>query len=226
MIYETTIVAHKQIAQGTHELTLKRPKNFVFSPGQYTQIDLSHLSISDHKGSYRLFSIASPLGDLNHLRFVFRESSSGFKQTLIALPLGSKVILDQASGHLLLSEQTRPQVLIAGGVGISAFMGFLAQKDILKNIIKPITLVYGNRDESSAAYLPLLRNLSQQADLFSLVEIYDIPSIETFINIAMSHTNAVWSVVGPPGMVRLTVQGLQQGGVSAQDIKTESFSGY
>jgi ferredoxin-NADP reductase len=164
---------------------------------------------------------------MDSIRFAFRESPSGFKQTLISLPINSKITVEQASGNFFLTRSTvRSQVFIAGGIGITPFMSFLTRENLLGNMTQPVTLLYGNRDNLSAAYITGLRRLSQETEQFSLIELYDKPSLETFRDVTMLYTNSTWSVVGPPGMVALAVQGLRLGGVSVQDIHTESFGGY
>lgn len=226
MVFETQIIAHEAVAEGTHEITLKRPSNFRFKAGQYTQIMVPELTTADPKGRSRLFSIASSPEDQEYLQVVFRDSGSSFKEALISTPAGSFVQVEQAAGSFILPQKlARPQVFVAGGVGIAPFMSYLCQKipDIWEH---PITLIYGNQSPESAAYLHELRQMSREQKHFLLNDIYKRPTPGLFAKLAEKYKDAVWWVVGPPGMVATTVNGLQLGGISADKIMTESFEGY
>ena len=226
MVFKTKILSQREIAKGTHEVAFRRPASFAFQAGQYMQAAVPKLTHSDAKGASRLFSIASSPYDLETLRIVFRVSGSGFKETLRTLPIGSAVVLEQAAGNFLLSQTlARPQVFIAGGVGISPFMSFLRQNEQAK-WNQPITLVYGNQNPQSAAYLQELKLMTAQQKQFSLEEVYKRPTVELFMKLSRKHTDAIWWVVGPPAMVALTVNGLQAGGIAEECIRTESFDGY
>lgn len=226
MVFETQIVAHKEVAKGTHEVSLKRPSAFAFRAGQYLQLALPKLAHSDPKGRSRQFSVASSPYDMDEIKVVFRFSGSGFKETLINTPIGDLVQVEQAAGSFLLPQKlTRPQVFVAGGVGISPFMSYLQQRidDVWE---QPVTLLYGNQSPESAAYLGELQQMSKQHRQFSLDNIYKRPTPGLFAKLTEKYTDAVWWVVGPPGMVSVTVNGLHLGGVSADKIMTEPFEGY
>tara|TARA_B100000508_G_scaffold4874_2_gene3872 strand:+ start:2527 stop:3207 length:681 start_codon:yes stop_codon:yes gene_type:complete len=226
MVFEARIVAHKEVAKGTHEVTLERPPSFAFKAGQYTQIAVSKLTYSDPKGRSRQFSVASSQYDMDEIKVVFRASGSGFKETLMSTPVGASVQVEQAAGSFLLPQKlTRPQVFIAGGVGIAPFMSFLHQR-IGDRWEHPVTLLYGNQNPESAAYLGELQQMSKQNRQFSLDVIYKRPAPELFANLAEKHSDAIWWIVGPPGMVAVTENGLQLGGVTANMIMTEPFDGY
>ena len=226
MVFETKILAHKHVADGTHEVTLNRPPAFTFCAGQYLQIALPKLITTDHKGVSRLFSIASSPRDVDELKIAFRVSGSGFKETLMSMPAGSVVQIEQAAGSFILPENiTRPHVLVAGGIGITPFLSYLRQKmgDVWDC---PITLLYGNQNPQSSAYLQELKLMSKQQLQFTLTEIYERPTLELFVKMTKKYHEAMWWVVGPPGMVATTINGLQLGGVLVSNIRTESFEGY
>lgn len=226
MVFETQIMAHKEVAKGTHEVTLKRPSTFAFQAGQYTQVAVPKLTHSDPKGRSRQFSVASSPYDMDEIKVVFRFSGSGFKETLINTPIGASVQIEQAAGSFLLPQKlTRPQVFVAGGVGIAPFMSYLHQRieDVWE---QPITLLYGNQNPESSAYLEELKQMSKQHRQFSLDTIYKQPTPGLFVKLAEKYKDTVWWVVGPPGMVAVTVNGLHLGGISADKIVTEPFDGY
>lgn len=226
MVFESTILNQREVAQGTHEVTFKRPGTFDFEAGQCMQVAVQELDQSDPKGTSRLFSIASSPHNLEKLSILFRVSGSGFKETLRRLPVGTVVKLEQASGSFLLPKKlTRPQVFIAGGVGIAPFMSYLHWN--MQGIWdQSITMYYGNQNPQSAAYLRELKSMTVQQKNFSLEEVYKRPTVELFSKMACKQAEAIWWVVGPTSMVALTVNGLLAGGVPMEHIRTESFEGY
>ena len=226
MVFETQITAHKEVARGTHEVTLERPTSFAFKAGQYTQIAVPKLTHADPKGRSRQFSVASSPYDMDEIKIVFRNSGSGFKETLIHTPIGASVQIEQAAGSFLLPQKlTRPQVFVAGGVGIAPFMSYLRQK-MEDDWEYPVTVFYGNQNPESAAYLEELQQMSNQQRQFSLDTMYKRPTPGLFAKLAEKYADAMWWVVGPPGMVAVTVNGLQLGGVATDKIMTEPFDGY
>jgi len=226
MVFEAKIIKQSEVAKGTHEVTFERPPAFTFKAGQYMQVAVPELTYPDPKGASRLFSIVSSPHDLEKLKIVFRISGSGFKETLRQMSLGSSVMLEQASGSFLLPQKlTRPQVFIAGGVGITPFMSYLSQR-IQDTWEQPITLFYGNQNPESAAFLQELKLMAVQQKQFSLTEIYTRPTSDLFAKLAEKYSDAMWWVVGPPAMVALTVNGLQAGGMISEHIRTEAFDGY
>ncbi|MAZ67729.1 hypothetical protein CL652_03095 [bacterium] len=226
MLFNTQIVAHRTVANGTHEVTFKRPAGFEFKAGQYTQVAVSKLIAPDPKGRSRQFSLASPPEDRKHLRVVFRASGSGFKKTLMSIPKNSTVTIEQASGSFLFPDEVnKSHVFVAGGVGIAPFMSYLPQQRE-KTLHHPLTLYYGNKDSHSAAYLAELEQLSEEQQQFSIHNLYHQPSPDLFSDLVEKHPNAVWWIVGPPAMVAVVISGLRTGGVLSDHIFTESFEGY
>ena len=226
MVFESKVIDSKEIAKDTYEITLLRPPGFIFKPGQYTQISVSELVQSDSKGDSRVFSIASPAWNKDEIKVVFRDSGSAFKKTLINAPENLVVYLEQASGVFVLPEKlTKPNVFVAGGVGISPFMSYLYQY-VDCEWDNSIHLIYGNKEPKYAAYLKELEDMVDKQDNFSFDPIYEQPQIKLFAAFAQKYQDATWWVVGPPGMVSTAINGLQAGGVSINDILYEKFDGY
>ncbi len=226
MVFETIIKGRKKVAKGTCEITFKRPEKFVFKAGQYIQIAIPELLSPDSRGNSRLFSVTSSPDDLENIRVVFRVSTSGFKQTLVSMPVGATVQIEQAAGSFVLPQSPKQQqIFVAGGVGISPFMSYFNQENTPFEKGQT-TLFYGNQNEESAAYVTELRAFAKRYQSFSLQELYERPSSEFFRRNAQMYKDATWWVVGPPAMVGVVVNGLQLGGVDQNNIITEPFEGY
>lgn len=226
MYFETQKISHQLVAKNTYEVVFKRPKGFVFTVGQYTQVALQHLIHPDPKGRSRQFSIATSPLNLTQIAVVFRDTGSGFKRTLLELPVGSLVTLEQGAGSFGLPiVPTKPLVLVAGGVGIAPFISYI--RTIADTTLpQPITLLYGNQHPESAAYRNEITLFAKKFQQFRLEEIYKQPTPALFAKYANKLHSATWFVVGPPGMVATTVYGLEAAGVHPNSIIKESFDGY
>ena len=229
--FETTVKKIEEVAENTIEVTFDRPVGFKFIAGQYIQISVDKLIESDFKGKYRLFSISSSNADNNEFSVAYRDSDSGFKKTLKKLASDSKVTIEGPFGDFVLpqnsknkSEDQNEYVFIAGGIGITPFMSMLRSlKD--NNSKKKITLLYGNSNKQSAAYIEELQEMAKE-DLISLVETYE--RINTvFIQSQIQDLNSKkWLVVGPPEMVSNVKNILIDLKIDTNRIMIESFDGY
>lgn len=226
MIFETHKKSHQLVAKNTYEVTFVRPGGFTFVAGQYTQVALPHLSYPDPKGRSRQFSIATSPLNLAEISVVFRDTGSGFKRTLVELPIGSPVALEQGAGSFRLPLQPKlPLVFVAGGVGISPFMSYVRTLSE-RELSQPVTLIYGNKHPESAAFRNDLALFAKKHRQFHLEETYGQLTPSLFAQYIAKISDAIWFVVGPPGMVATTTYGLETAGIHPSSIVKESFDGY
>ena len=226
MVFETSKISHHLVAKNTYEVVFARPKGFVFAAGQYTQVALPNLTHSDPKGRSRQFSIASSPENLKQTSVVFRDSGSGFKQSLLALPTGSLINLEQGAGSFLLTiKPVKPVVFVAGGVGIAPFLSYLRTVSELEPP-QQVTMLYGNQNQESAAFRDELALFAKKHLQFRLEEIYKQPTPNLFLEYVNRLPPSTWFVVGPPGMVATTIYGLEAAGIHPNSIIKESFDGY
>jgi ferredoxin-NADP reductase len=90
-----------------------------------------------------------------------RIRDSAFKRSLVELPVGAEVDVEQPKGKFVLPEDaSRPLVFVAGGIGITAFRSMLRyiQDERLPH---RVTLIYSNRDRESTAFLDELEQIEQ-----------------------------------------------------------------
>ncbi len=227
MIFETHKKSHSEVAKQTYEVTFTRPAGFVFVAGQYTQVALPALLYTDPKGRSRQFSIASSPQNMSEISVVFRDTGSGFKRTLLELPAGFPVQLEQGAGSFVLPlAPGKPMVFVAGGVGISSFMSYFRTVSDQKRTRQPLLLLYGNQNPESAAFRSELKTVATQWSHLQIEEIYKRPTLELFKKYTAKWSSATWFVVGPPSMVATTVHGLESAGLYPQNIIKESFEGY
>lgn len=216
------------MAENTLEVSVKRPHDFSFESGQYIQLGVPELLHSDYSGSSRQFSIASSPFDREKISVVFRESLSGFKRTLKELPINAPVIIEGPHGFYTLPEQSdNPFILIAGGIGITPYLS-MARTFEKKELNFQVRLLYGNRNEESAAYLGELLSIAARIRNFTVRSVFG-PIDREFIVQSVGANNlqqCTWYIAGPPAMASLVRNTLSDLGVDSGEIYVEEFIGY
>ena len=224
-----SLLERKTVADGATEVVFDAGNNpFAFSPGQYIRVTLRDISFHDSRGSYRDFSISSAPADLTRGRIAvsFNNSESGFKKTLLAMPLGAPAQISGPFGSLLLPPNTaRPIIFVAGGTGITPFMSMLRHIAVLHAPYR-ITLIYGNKDESSAMYLSELNLLAQQIPNFSLHTVLGPIDREAIKKSVPMPLDFLWYIAGSSAMTSAVAQSLAELGVPPAHMRVELFTGY
>lgn len=227
----------KEIAKGTLQVTFEiEDEQFTFKPGQYAFITLVNPKFPDERSSKRHFSIVNSPNQKGIITIATRIRDSGFKKSLQELPNNSAVEIGPIAGSFILPlDSRRPLVFIAGGIGITPFISmFCYIKE--EHLPYQITLIYSNRDQSSAAYLPELQELAQTLPNFKLIltmtedASWDGENRRIDTQFIKDYTKGLqdplYFVVGPPAMVDAIQRALLEAGVAPENIKIENFTGY
>ncbi|KKU48517.1 MAG: hypothetical protein UX68_C0012G0029 [Parcubacteria group bacterium GW2011_GWA2_46_9] len=226
-IIKLPIVGQKTIAQKTNEVSFGlSDKEFVFMAGQYIQMALPELLYPDPKGASRTLSIASSPNDKEKISISFRDSGSGFKRTLMELPLDTLIDVEGPFGFFTLPRSTfQPVAFIAGGIGITPCISMIRFAD---EIERPgsIILFYANRDKESAAYLNELETIAARNPNFILKNKFGRIDAEFVQNSVTNMSEAIWYVVGPAPMVAAVRDVLFRLGIDEGKIRFEEFTGY
>lgn len=227
MVYQLPIIERKEIAENTTEIVFGLDGNETsFKPGQHLNLILPKLHFPDPKGPSRYFSAVLDPRKKDSFSIVFRNSSSGFKKTLLGLPVGTKVSVDCCHGSFVVPENiTLPIVLIAGGVGVAPCISIIRTL-LVEKPTQSITLVYGNHNEASAAYLNELKELAAQNPLFALKTVFGPLDHDTLAKNVDFNTEAEWFVVGPSDMVEAVWNTLKKNDIPDTHVHTEEFAGY
>jgi len=166
-----------------------------------------------------------------------RLRDSAFKRSLVELPVGTEVEVEQPKGDFALPEDTStPYVFVAGGIGITVFRSMLRYIDDTREPYR-VTLVYSNRDRESTAFLDELEELDARSDWFRLVAtMTQDPGWEgeqRRVDAAMladvaggDPASYTYLVAGPPGMTEGVVGELEGAGIPEDRIMSDGFSGY
>lgn len=110
------------------------------------------------------FSISSAPADWPRIAFTIKASGD-FTDRIAEVAPGTPAYVDGPYGHFTLAQDdSRPLVLIAGGVGMAPIMALLRQlhHDRAEH---PITLIQGNRAEEQILYREELQSMTGTLDL-------------------------------------------------------------
>lgn len=194
MVIKSKLISKKEIVDDVWEISFDiKDKHLLFKAGQYIRLVLSALDSPDTKGPARLFSIASSPNDKEKISIIFRISDSGFKKTLVKMPIGATVQIEGPWGTFVLPKDYKKQlVFIAGGTGIAPFLSmirFATEEKLPHHIV----LFYSSRDKNNIVYHQELKTLASQNSKLTIHYVH-YPVDEKF-------TNALFYLSGPPGMI-------------------------
>ena len=145
----------------THAIRLRKPAGFRFRPTQFTFLGLRTPEGVD----WRPMSLAtSPTRE--HLEYAVRVSDSPFKRAFSRLSPGDPAWVRGPFGEFFLNE-TRPAVMIAGGIGITPLKG-MAEYAADRGLEIPIRLLYSNRSEEEIVFRSELEALTERNPQFEI----------------------------------------------------------
>jgi glycine betaine catabolism B len=170
-----------------------------------------------------------------HLEYAVRLSDSAYKRAFASLQPDDEVVVFGPIGDFVLRE-TRPAILLAGGIGITPFKG-MAEYAADRGLPISIRLLYGSRDEVEIAYRAQLEVLERQNSHFRVLHTLTHPG-ESWrgatgrIDEALlargggGLADPIYYVSGTPSMVMGTLRMLADLGVPEDRVEVEAFRGY
>ncbi len=239
MIHIIKYLRNEELADETLAFYFEKPENFNYRSGQFGEFALINPVETDGKGNSRMFSLASA-PDEKHLLITTRLRDSAFKRVLKNSLPGTELILEAPLGVFTLpSNQLRPLIFLAGGIGITPFRSMIVDVEN-NNSSQPILLFYSNRRLQDAAHFTELEAIAKNNSNFKFVPIITGTSDENNIwkgetghittELLNKHTSnlkdPIYYVAGPEKMVQSVRKLLIDNGVNKNDIKVEEFSGY
>ena len=221
------LIDRKTIAEGTTEIALDLGgQDFNFRAGQYINLCIPSLAHPDTKGNCREFSIASSPHERGIVKTAIRNSDSGFKRTLLSMPIGSTLQMDGPFGLFTIPKrQINPVVFIAGGIGITPFMS-MARAAAEATSPGNMMLITSNHRIERAAYREEMSALEKANPNFSVKENIGHLTPEFLQETMTEVPEAVYYLAGPPKMVFEIRQALKNAGVDEDSILAEEFVGY
>lgn len=202
-------------------------------PGQYIYITLSKLNYPDERGSTRHFTISASPTEGKQVRVTMRmRQTSGYKKSLDELPIGSIVEGKGPQGTFTFSEETKNNVFLAGGIGITPFRSMI-KYNIDKKLNIPMYLIHSNSDSEFVFKNEFdnwtTNNQFVKVQYVNTSELGHLGSdmIEKYLddwNLKLSECT-FWAV-GPNVFVDAMEDALQKLKVAEDNIRTEKFTGY
>ena len=221
------IKSRRKVAEETYQVDFDVSKeNIDFIAGQHTGVWLPKLFHDDKKGNFRILSACSSPNNKKILSVAFRDRGSGFKRTLLELPIGAEVELMKPVGFFVLPQDKKQKIaFIAGGIGITPFRSMInfATEEKLPN---KIFLYYVNSSKETTAFLPELKILAKKNKSFTLKNFIGREKFTEAIKKVKNPNEFLWYVAGPPGLVASIRNTLILNKVNPNKILTEEFSGY
>lgn len=231
----TGILGNKEmITEDTMLFTLRLDRPMKFKAGQYARVSLYGSTMEDEQ-SYRYLTMASPPEEPTDLSFVTKTGTSPFKRFLEKARTGAKLIVEGPRGRFVPHRETKvPTVFVAGGIGITPFRSMLQHFARIRTK-RNITVFYIYDSRENAAFLNEMENISGRRNV-SVIEILardslfsgDLADQVSRIRdrLGTDFDSSIFYVCGPPLMVVSTRSELLEMGVSADNLKIESFPGY
>lgn len=229
----------ENVAEETMAFFFERPAGFVFTAGQFIDMELESPAETDDEGNTRAFSISSAPQD-DTIMVTTRLRDTAFKRVLRTMPLEAEVKIEGPFGDLRLHKDAgRAAVFLAGGIGITPFRSILL--DVAnKYLSHPIFLFFSNRHPRDAPFLAELQSLEKRSANYKFIATMTDPSESSrrwqgeqgFINKEMldkylkKAPSPIYYIAGPPVMVNALRAMLQETGISRNDIRAEEFAGY
>jgi ferredoxin-NADP reductase len=208
-----------------------------FRPGQYFWVTLLDPPYDDEKGPKRHISVVTSPTERGVLGLATRIRDSAFKRSLVELPEGAEVEVEQPKGSFVLPEETdRLYVFIAGGIGITVFRSML-RYIADEGLPHRVTLIYSNRDRESTAFYDELRELEAANPNLEVVftmtedpgwegETRRIDADMLRDHLGEELDSYTYLVAGPPAMVDGVAEALQGAGIPEDQVRPARFSGY
>ena len=221
------ILEIKKVADFTKSFVLEKPKSFEYEPGQH-----GYVEISPNDGKPFSF-VSSPHEKIIEFATIIRDQSK-WKQDLNKKNVGDELILSGPYGVFKYEDIEADIAFIAGGIGITPFIGILRYINFKKRSTK-VTLLYSNKSENRTAFKNELDMLEEKNPnlkiVYTMTEQEDFDGEKGRINedFIRKHVRnpekKVWYVAGPPIMVK-EMNELLKKEFLVKKIKLDSFVGY
>lgn len=238
-IFRAKLKSRNLVAERTMAFHFDKPASFVFTAGQFIDMDLLSPSETDAEGNTRGFSVSSaPYEDT--IMVTTRLRDTAFKRVLKTMPLQTEVKIEGPFGDLRLhNNPKRAAVFLAGGIGVTPFRSILLDAANRK-LPHRILLFFSNHRPEDAPFLNELQSLEKTNANYRFIgtmtnmDKSKLPwhGERSVINKEMldrhlkDAASPIYYIAGPPGMVKGLHSMLQGAGIDDDEIRTEEFTGY
>jgi len=200
-----------------------------FLPGQYAR-----LNIPDTE-EWRAYSFANRPNAQNHLQFLIRLLPDGVMSNYLRerCQPGQRLELELPLGSFYLRQIERPLMLVAGGTGLSAFLGMLDEMAERGGCGQPVRLFYGVNQDADLCERERLESYRERIADFDFMPVVSQPSPawsglrgyipEHFDRSELSAQPFDMYLCGPPPMVEAVRSWLDEAGLGDTRLYSEKF---
>ena len=199
-----------------------KPQNYVFVPGQATEISINKEGWRDKKNPFTFTSLPRE----NHLEFIIKTypSHNGVTNELLNLKINDELILHEVFGAISYKGEG---VFIAGGAGVTPFISILRDLES-KDEIGNNTLIFANKTKNDIILEGEFKKLlgDNFCNILSKekVEGYAEGRItKEFIKANSNEISKLFYLCGPPPMIEAIEKQLADLSVDKKSIVTEEF---
>lgn len=233
-----TLKQKNQKTPDVYDFVFESSQKFNFKPGQYLEWTLGHDKV-DVRGNRRYFTIASsPTEDDVILGTKFYPNPSTFKQKLLTMSPGDKIIASELRGEFNMPKDINKKlVFIAGGIGVTPFRS-MAKYMMHKNEKRDIVFFYSNKTPNDIAYKEIFED-SKRVGWKNIYVVNDLAGTALMDNMRTGfitgdmiikdvpdYKDRIFYISGTHGMVSTFENTLAKLGVSSSNIKTDFFPGF
>jgi len=234
--YEVTEVKEEAQKVWTIKLTPPKGKNiFDYTPGQFQFIKfLRNRGLPEEEHHW---TISSSPSQKEYLSSTIKALGD-FTSTMGETRPGDKAVVHAPFGRFsyLFHTEEKEVVFIAGGIGITPLMSMLRYMRDKREALQ-VTLLYGNPNQESIVFREELEEIqNKEYPSLKVVHVLSNPikewggekgyidrdTIEKYCGSDLS--NKGFYVVGPPMLIKNSIQNLQDMGVKDKQIHMEIFS--
>jgi ferredoxin-NADP reductase len=209
-----------------------RPAELDYKAGQFLFVTFK----ADGKELSKHFSFSSSPTEKTQIEFTKKLSDSEFSAILRGLKKGNWARIDAPYGKFTFEGEYKKIGLLGGGIGITPFMGICKYCTDM-HLDTKITLLYGNRTESDIVFRKELEALQEQNK--NLKVVFTLNEADSrwkgatgFITADMiqkeipDYKDTVFYTCGPPAMVKVMENLVEQLSLPKTQLKREYFTGY
>lgn len=220
LVSETTAILHLDASSFDKELN--------FLPGQYARLQIPETD------DWRSYSFANRPNANNQLQFLIRLLPDGVMSNYLRerCQIGQSLMMEAPLGSFYLREAERPLIFIAGGTGLSAFLGML--DNIADQPNQPsVQLYYGVNTEADLceqkrliAYASKIKDFSYHPIISSASELWQGKSGYIHQHLdkqQLQQQRFDMYLCGPPPMIEAVKSWLDEQSIEDCSIYSEKF---
>lgn len=225
------IVAQEPLTHDITRLRVQLDESLSYQAGQY-----ANLSVEALPGLSRSYSFATPAQADAQVTFFVRKVPGGVFSSLIHEQslVGQTAVVDGPMGDFYLRSGSTPILMVAGGSGLAPILAIL-QDALNAQVARPVTLLFGARQERDLYALDQIQELARQwPNTFRFVPVLSADDVGPGwkgargmvveqIPAALQAGSQAY-LCGPPAMIDAATEVLRQLGVASADIHADRFT--